>query len=185
MAPHPKRFPAFPDFMEEKVWKSSRIHHYDHGLARDPVCPNPQCRVTETHLKPAYAAEAQATLLSNMASVLMAYMDGVLREAPLPEPVATELHLLSGTLLQISGLQGQALGQSLASLIVAHRQLWLSQARVPDADKAPLDVPTSPGHTFGPAVEEILQRSHQESEAFRQVALLLPPCAPGWGRSNH
>ncbi|MGH0115055.1 UNVERIFIED_CONTAM: hypothetical protein FKN15_074196 [Acipenser sinensis] len=51
------------------------------------------------------------------------------------EPVATELCLLSSTLLQISGLQGQALGQSLASLVVAHRQLWLLQTRVPDAAK--------------------------------------------------
>ncbi|MGH0136523.1 UNVERIFIED_CONTAM: hypothetical protein FKN15_035854 [Acipenser sinensis] len=45
----------------------------------------------------------------------------------------------------------------------ARRQLWLSQARVPDAVKAELlDVPISPGHTFGPVVEEILQRSHWE-----------------------
>ncbi|MGH0140143.1 UNVERIFIED_CONTAM: hypothetical protein FKN15_010187 [Acipenser sinensis] len=28
-------------------------------LARDPACPNPQCRVKETHLKRVYAAEAQ------------------------------------------------------------------------------------------------------------------------------
>ncbi|MGH0133089.1 UNVERIFIED_CONTAM: hypothetical protein FKN15_046010 [Acipenser sinensis] len=42
------------------------------------------------------------------------------------------------------GGTGQALGRSLASLIVARRQLWLSQARVPDADKAALlDVPRS------------------------------------------
>ncbi|MGH0136978.1 UNVERIFIED_CONTAM: hypothetical protein FKN15_002382 [Acipenser sinensis] len=57
------------------------------------------------------------------------------------------------TLLQISGL------------IVACRQLWLSLARVPDTDKfALLDAPISPGHMFGPAVEEILQYSHQERE---------------------
>ncbi|MGH0157592.1 UNVERIFIED_CONTAM: hypothetical protein FKN15_051013 [Acipenser sinensis] len=154
------------------------------GLARDPACPNPQCKV-ETHLKQAYATQAQATRLSNTVSVLTAYMDGVLRKAPLPELVATELCILSITLLQISGLQGQALGRSLASLIVACRQLWLSHARVPDADKAaPLDTPISPGHTFGPAVEEILQRSHRESEASRQVAVLLPPCASAWGRSS-
>ncbi|MGH0121437.1 UNVERIFIED_CONTAM: hypothetical protein FKN15_073982 [Acipenser sinensis] len=62
---------------------------------------------------------------------------------------------LGSTLLQVSGFQGQALGQSLAGLIV-----------VPDTDKsALLDAPISPGHTFGPAVEEILQRSHQEREA--------------------
>ncbi|MGH0159869.1 UNVERIFIED_CONTAM: hypothetical protein FKN15_038438 [Acipenser sinensis] len=144
------------------------------GLARDPACPNPQCKVTETHLKRVYAAEAQVTRLSNTASVLMAYMDGVLREAPLPEPVATELRLLSSTLLQISGLQGQALGRRLASLIVACRQLWLSQATVPDTDKATqLDAPISPVHTFGPVIEEILQRSHREREASRQVAALL------------
>ncbi|MGH0140759.1 UNVERIFIED_CONTAM: hypothetical protein FKN15_026149 [Acipenser sinensis] len=113
------------------------------------------------------------------------YMDGVLRKALLPEPVATELSLLSSTLLQISGLQGQALGRNLASLIVARRQLWLSQARVPDADKAVLlDLPISPGHTFGSAMEEILQRSHQELEASRQVAKLLSPRASVWGRSS-
>ncbi|MGH0140953.1 UNVERIFIED_CONTAM: hypothetical protein FKN15_037361 [Acipenser sinensis] len=66
---------------------------------------------------------------------------------------------VNGMLLQISCLQWQALGQSLASLMVARRQLWLSQARVPDMDKTVLlDVPISLGHTFGPAVEEILQR---------------------------
>ncbi|MGH0144236.1 UNVERIFIED_CONTAM: hypothetical protein FKN15_048691 [Acipenser sinensis] len=108
------------------------------GLARYPACPNPQCKVTETHLKRAYAAEAQA-------SVRTAYMDSVVRKAPLSESLATELRLLSSTLLQISGLQGQALGKSLASLIVARRQLWLTQARVPDADKAALlDAPISP-----------------------------------------
>ncbi|MGH0121674.1 UNVERIFIED_CONTAM: hypothetical protein FKN15_064343 [Acipenser sinensis] len=57
------------------------------------------------------------------------YMDGILQEAPLPEQVASELHLLSGTLLQISGLQRQALGRSLANLVVARKLLWLSQAR--------------------------------------------------------
>ncbi|MGH0155830.1 UNVERIFIED_CONTAM: hypothetical protein FKN15_052545 [Acipenser sinensis] len=91
------------------------------GLARDPMCPNPQCRVTETHLKRAYAAGAQATRLANTASVLTAYVDGVLHEAPLPEPVASELRRLSDTLLQISGLQGQALGRNLAGLVVACR----------------------------------------------------------------
>ncbi|MGH0153868.1 UNVERIFIED_CONTAM: hypothetical protein FKN15_025692 [Acipenser sinensis] len=56
-------------------------------------------------------------------------------------------------------------------------------ARVPDADKAALvDVPISPVHTFGPAVEELLHRSHWESEASRQVATLLPPHASTWGR---
>ncbi|MGH0118247.1 UNVERIFIED_CONTAM: hypothetical protein FKN15_057481 [Acipenser sinensis] len=90
-------------------------------LARDTMCPNPQCRVTETHLKRAYAAEAQSTCLAKTASVLTAYLDGVLREASLLEPVVSELCFLSDTLLQISGLQGQALGQNMAGLVVARQ----------------------------------------------------------------
>ncbi|MGH0169632.1 UNVERIFIED_CONTAM: hypothetical protein FKN15_060173 [Acipenser sinensis] len=71
-------------------------------------------------------------------------------------------------------------------LIVARRQLWLSQARVPDADKtALLDMPISPGHTFGTALEEILQRSYWKREASRQVVALLIPRTSTWGRSNH
>ncbi|MGH0158080.1 UNVERIFIED_CONTAM: hypothetical protein FKN15_050568 [Acipenser sinensis] len=68
----------------------------------------------------------------------------------------------------------------------ALRQLWLSQARVPDAVKtALLDVPISPGHTFGPAVEEILQKSHWKCEASRQLATFShPPRAPAWGRAH-
>ncbi|MGH0151948.1 UNVERIFIED_CONTAM: hypothetical protein FKN15_033227 [Acipenser sinensis] len=156
------------------------------GLSRDPVCPNPQYRVMETHLKRAYAVEVQVTHLANTVGILNAYLDGVLTETPLPEPVATELRLLSSMLFQISGLQGQALGQILASLVLAHRQLWLSQARVSDTDMvALLDAPTYPGYTFGPAVEEILQRSLRQHKASWQVAALLPTCALVWGRSRH
>ncbi|MGH0128396.1 UNVERIFIED_CONTAM: hypothetical protein FKN15_034637 [Acipenser sinensis] len=145
------------------------LHHSGLGtnLAKDP---NNQCRITEAHLKKSYAAKAQVTHLANTASLFTAYLDGMLRSVAFPEPLASELHLVSGMLLQISGFQGQALGRSLANLVVAHRQLWMSQVRVSDADKsALLNVPISPGHTFRPAVEEILQRSHKEQEVSQQV----------------
>ncbi|MGH0125438.1 UNVERIFIED_CONTAM: hypothetical protein FKN15_045358 [Acipenser sinensis] len=51
--------------------------------------------------------------------------------------------------------------------------------RVLDVDKsALLEAYISPGHTFGPVVEEILQRSHKEREASRQVTAMLPSRAP-------
>ncbi|MGH0124455.1 UNVERIFIED_CONTAM: hypothetical protein FKN15_018775 [Acipenser sinensis] len=144
-------------------------------LSKDPACPNGQCSITVAHFKKVYAAEEQVTRLANTAGLMTAYLDGILRSAPLPEPVASELRLVLGTLLQISGFQGQALGRSLGDLVVARRQLWLSQARVPDEDKsALLDTSITPGHTFGPAVEEILQCSHREQEASQQVAAMLP-----------
>ncbi|MGH0153493.1 UNVERIFIED_CONTAM: hypothetical protein FKN15_055371 [Acipenser sinensis] len=100
------------------------------GLPKDPVCPNGQCRITEAHLEKAYMTEAQVMCLANTGGLLTAYLDGMLRSVTLPEPLASELRTVSSSLLQISGFQGQALGRSLAGLVVAHRQLWLSQVRV-------------------------------------------------------
>ncbi|MGH0125099.1 UNVERIFIED_CONTAM: hypothetical protein FKN15_059276 [Acipenser sinensis] len=109
------------------------------GLSKDPVCLNDQCRITEAHLKKAHAAEAQLTCLANTGGLLTAYLDGMLRSITLPEPLASELRAIFGALLQISVFQGQAL----AGLVVAHRLLWLSQARVPDVGKsALLDAPS-------------------------------------------
>ncbi|MGH0130533.1 UNVERIFIED_CONTAM: hypothetical protein FKN15_026415 [Acipenser sinensis] len=60
------------------------------GLAKDPVCPNGQCRITEAHLKLAYAAEAQVTCLANTGGLLMAYLDGARTRVS-----AAGLHLVS------------------------------------------------------------------------------------------
>ncbi|MGH0134630.1 UNVERIFIED_CONTAM: hypothetical protein FKN15_029710 [Acipenser sinensis] len=148
------------------------------GLSKNPVCPNSQCRITEAHLKKVYAAKVQVTCLANTGGLLTAYLFGMQQSVSLPELLASELHLVSGTLLHLSGFQGQALGRSLVGLVVA-RRLWLSQVRVQDADKSTLlDAPISPGHTFRPVVEELLQRSHREQEASQQVAAMLPSHAP-------
>ncbi|MGH0142708.1 UNVERIFIED_CONTAM: hypothetical protein FKN15_028040 [Acipenser sinensis] len=97
------------------------------GLCKDPVCHNGQCRIMEAHRKKAYVAEVQVTCLANTGGFLMAYLDGVLRSVALPEPLASELCTVSDTLLQILGFQGQALGRSLAGLVVVRCQLWPSQ----------------------------------------------------------
>ncbi|MGH0121584.1 UNVERIFIED_CONTAM: hypothetical protein FKN15_015014 [Acipenser sinensis] len=73
------------------------------GLSKDPACLTGQCRITEAYLKKAYTAEAQVARLANTAGLLTAYLDGVLQSAPLPEPVASELRLVSG--------QGSGCGQ--------------------------------------------------------------------------
>ncbi|MGH0133023.1 UNVERIFIED_CONTAM: hypothetical protein FKN15_035389 [Acipenser sinensis] len=50
-----------------------------------------------------------------------------------------------------------AAGRNLAALVATRMMLWLSQAHVPDWDKAPmLDGPITPRPTFGPAVDEML-----------------------------
>ncbi|MGH0129116.1 UNVERIFIED_CONTAM: hypothetical protein FKN15_037184 [Acipenser sinensis] len=147
------------------------------GLAKDPYCPNRQCRITEAHLKKGYAAATEAVRLSNVASLLMVYQAALLRDLPECPSVAlrTELGAIAQLLVKLAQLNAQAQGRSIASLVVARRQLWLLQARVQEPDKAPLlDAPISPGHTFGPAVEEMLQSSIKAREASQQLAKMWP-----------
>ncbi|MGH0157485.1 UNVERIFIED_CONTAM: hypothetical protein FKN15_033734 [Acipenser sinensis] len=143
------------------------------GLAKDPSCPNRQCRITEAHLKKGYAAATEAVRLSNVASLLTVYQAALLRDLPECPSAAlrTELGTVAQLLVKLAQLNARAQGRSIASLVVARRQLWLSQARVQEPDKVPLlDAPISPGHTFGPAVEEMLQRSVKAREASQQLA---------------
>ncbi|MGH0131054.1 UNVERIFIED_CONTAM: hypothetical protein FKN15_030216, partial [Acipenser sinensis] len=147
------------------------------GLVKDPTCPNKQCRTTEVHLKRGYSAATEAVRLSNLASLLSVYQAALVRDLPDYPSVSlrTELGLIAQLLVKLAQLNARAQGRSIASLVVARRQLWLSQARVQEHDKAPLlDAPITPGHTFGPAVEEMLQRSAKAREASQQLATIWP-----------
>ncbi|MGH0133101.1 UNVERIFIED_CONTAM: hypothetical protein FKN15_038942 [Acipenser sinensis] len=110
------------------------------------------------------------------------YQAALIRDLPECPSIAlrTELGTVTQLLVKLAELNARAQGRSIASLVVARRQLWLSQARVQETDKVPLlDAPVSPEHTFGPAVEEMLQRSIKECEASQQMAALirdLPEC---------
>ncbi|MGH0177777.1 UNVERIFIED_CONTAM: hypothetical protein FKN15_075840 [Acipenser sinensis] len=147
------------------------------GLVKDPACPNKQCKTTEIHLKKGYLAAIEAVRLSNVASLLSVYQASLVKDLP-EHPSASlraELVLVAQLLVKIAQLNARAQGWSIASLVVARRQLWLLQARVHELDKAPLlDAPITPGHTFGPAVEEMLQRSVKAREASQQMAKMWP-----------
>ncbi|MGH0118445.1 UNVERIFIED_CONTAM: hypothetical protein FKN15_054297 [Acipenser sinensis] len=147
------------------------------GLTKDPACPNKQCRTTEIHLKKGYSAAMEAVRLSNIASLLTVYQAALLQDLPECPSAAlrNELGTLSQLLVKLAQLNARAQGRSIASMVVARRQLWLSQARVQEPDKASLlDAPITPGHTFGLAVEEMLQCSVKAREASLQMAKMWP-----------
>ncbi|MGH0146749.1 UNVERIFIED_CONTAM: hypothetical protein FKN15_055409 [Acipenser sinensis] len=52
------------------------------GLAKDPACPNRQCRTTEIHLKKGYSAATEAVRLSNVASLLSVYQAALVKDLP-------------------------------------------------------------------------------------------------------
>lgn len=90
-----------------------------------------------------------------------------------------ELRLISRMLLRLAKLLSQATGRSMAALVAARRQLWLSQARLMESNKAALlDAPITPGHTFGSAVDAFLLRSKAAREATKAFSDLAPKPAP-------
>ncbi|MGH0122180.1 UNVERIFIED_CONTAM: hypothetical protein FKN15_015485 [Acipenser sinensis] len=103
----------------------------------------------------------------------------------------TEAHLVSSftdpgpTVLRLSKLSAQAVGRNLAALVAARRQRWLSQACVSEGDKIVLlDAPVTPGHTFSPAVDDMLQHSHHARESTMELVHLLPKHPPPGQKSR-
>ncbi|MGH0141114.1 UNVERIFIED_CONTAM: hypothetical protein FKN15_072753 [Acipenser sinensis] len=190
-SPQPRMLPAFPDFIKEGASEAGLASFPPvdaafpalvrtptlSGLAKDLACPNRQCRTMEVHLKKGYSAATEAVRLSNVVSLLSVYQVSLVKDLPehLSVILRAELALVAKLLVKIAQLNARAQGRSIASLVVARRQLWLSQARVQEPDKDPLlDAPITPGHTFGPVVEEILQRSAKTREASQQMAKMWP-----------
>ncbi|MGH0183427.1 UNVERIFIED_CONTAM: hypothetical protein FKN15_012112 [Acipenser sinensis] len=151
-------------------------------LSKDAACPNKQCRVTEVLLKKAYSANAFVARLGNYNTCLVAYQShiwGSAAEGGLALDQTEELRLISRMLLRLAQLLSQATGRSMAALVAARRQLWLSQARLTENNKAALlDAPITPGHTFGPAVDDLLLRSKAAREATKAFSDLAPKLAP-------
>ncbi|MGH0132130.1 UNVERIFIED_CONTAM: hypothetical protein FKN15_049991 [Acipenser sinensis] len=150
-------------------------------LTKDATCPNKQFR--------AYSGDVFTALLGNCNSILVAYQTCLLKavsESHRPSPQQLEeLCLVNKNLLRISKLNGQAVGRNLTALIAARRHLCLSQARVSDGDKALLlGAPITPGHTFGPAVDEMLQRSHRAGVHKGTGASASQAATPGAQTSN-
>ncbi|MGH0175396.1 UNVERIFIED_CONTAM: hypothetical protein FKN15_075246 [Acipenser sinensis] len=95
------------------------------GLVKDPTCPNKQCRTTEIHLKKGYLAATEAVRLSNVASLLSVYQASLVKDLPEHPSVSlgSELALVAQLLVKIAQLNARAQGRSIASLVVARRQL--------------------------------------------------------------
>ncbi|MGH0178013.1 UNVERIFIED_CONTAM: hypothetical protein FKN15_076377 [Acipenser sinensis] len=90
-----------------------------------------------------------------------------------------ELRLISRMLLRLAKLLSPATGRSMAALVAARHQLWLYQVRLTESNKAALlDAPITPGHTFGPAVDDLLLRSKAAREATKAFSDLATKPAP-------
>ncbi len=86
-----------------------------------------------------------------------------------PNPAAfSDLHSATDLALRATKMTAQAIGRSMASLVVLERYLWLNLTEMKYADKIPfLDSPVSPTGLFGPAVEGFAERFTAAQKAMR------------------
>ncbi len=93
-----------------------------------------------------------------------------------PDP-ATLRELRSATDLGLRATKtaAQAIGRSMASLVVLERHLWLTLMEIKDADRVSfLDAPISPSGLFGPVVKGFAERFTEAQKASQAMRHFLP-----------
>ncbi|KAL0203474.1 hypothetical protein M9458_001492, partial [Cirrhinus mrigala] len=85
--------------------------------------------------------------------------------------------------LRATKMASQAIGRSMASLVVLDHHLLLTLTEIKDADKVPfLDSPVSPTGLFGPVVEGFVERFTAVQKSSQAVRLFLPKHASSSSR---
>ncbi len=140
---------------------------------RDATHPNKHGRIIDSQLRKAYHASALSARLACTNSLLLVYLEGLLQdlsstlteEESVPETLRVVDMLIRGT-----SAHAQALAQSMANMVQARRQVWLSQANLLDQDSmAVIAAPLVPGEVFGPPAEAALEQSRRTRELTRSV----------------
>ncbi len=116
-----------------------------------------QRRMTPALTGRAYSSVEQAASALHSMAILQVFQAKLLcsMDESNPNPAAfNELHSATDLALRATKMTAQAIGRSMASLVVLERHLWLNLTKTKDADKVPfLDSPVSPTGLFCPEVE--------------------------------
>ncbi len=93
-----------------------------------------------------------------------------------PDPATLrELRSATDLALRATKTTAQAIGRSIASLVVLERHLWLTLTEIKDADKVSfLDASMSPSGLFRPAVEGFAEHFTEAQKASQAMRHFLP-----------
>ncbi len=140
-------------------WKAKAAH------------PSKPCRTTSALARRAYSSAGQAASAFHSMAILQVFQD-----ESNPNPTAfKKLHSATDLAQCATKMTAQAIGRSMASLMVLERHLWLNLMEMKDADKVPfLDSPVSPTSLFGPAVEGFAERFTAEQKSSQAMWHFLP-----------
>ncbi len=140
--------------------------------------PSKPCRTTSALAGRSYASAGQAASALHSMAVLQVYQAKLLSAVDESEPdpaTLRELRSATDLALRATKTTAQAIGRSMASLVVLERHLWLTLTEIKDADRVSfLDAPISPSGLFGPAVKGFAERFTEAQKASQAMRHFLP-----------
>ncbi|KAI2656146.1 hypothetical protein H4Q32_012983 [Labeo rohita] len=126
----------------------------------------------------AYTSAGQAASALHSMAILQVFQAKLLAQSDksaLDPATLTELRSATDLALRATKATAQAIGRSMASLVVLERHLWLTLTEIKDADKVPfLDAPISPTGLFGPSVEGFAERFTEAQKTSQAMRHFLP-----------
>ncbi|ROI48126.1 hypothetical protein DPX16_0815 [Anabarilius grahami] len=122
--------------------------------------PSKPCRTTSTLAGRAYTSAGQAASALHTMAIFQVFQAKLLRsldESGVDEPAFRDLRSATDLALRATKATAQAIGHSMASLVVLERHLWLNLTEIKDLDKtAFLEAPVSPSRASGGWVYRVL-----------------------------
>ncbi len=156
----------------------------------NPRLPSRACKFSSALTAKAYGAAGQAASALHAMALLQVHQAKALKqlhEGDADPGVLQELRTATDLALRATKVTARALGQTMSTLVVQERHLWLTLADMRESDKHRfLDSPISQASLFGEAVEDFAQQfsaAQKQTEAFRHIlprrsaAVSTPPPA--------
>ncbi len=142
----------------------------------NPRLPSRACKLSSALMAKAYGAAGQAASDLHamvLLQILQAKALKQLRKGGADPGVLQELRTATDLALRATKVTARALGQTLSTLVVQERHLWLTLVDMRESDKHRfLDSPISQAGLFGEAVEDFTQQfsaEQKQTEAFRNI----------------
>ncbi|ROL48618.1 hypothetical protein DPX16_0311 [Anabarilius grahami] len=151
--------------------------------------PSKPCRTTSALAGRAYASAGQAASALHSMAIFQVFQAKLLRsmdESGVEESAFRDLRSATDLALRATKAATQAIGRSMASLVVLERHLWLNLMEIKDQDKtAFLDAPVSPSGLFGPAVEGFTERFTAAQKSSQAMRHFLPKRSSSASAPSH
>ncbi len=139
----------------------------------NPRLPSRACKFSSALTAKAYSAAGQAASALHAMALLQVHQAKALKqlhEGGADPAGLQELRTATDLALRATKVTARALGQTMSTLVVQERHLWLTLADMRESDKHRfLDAPISQAGLFGEAVEGFAQQfsaAQQQTEAF-------------------